>query len=48
MHDTLAIADTNNREQVLEHLNLHNLQKTTYVEVSRGLAPESMALATLT
>jgi uncharacterized protein YbcV (DUF1398 family) len=27
-----------NRKQFLEHLNLHNQQKTTYMEMSKGLA----------
>jgi uncharacterized protein YbcV (DUF1398 family) len=37
-HGTLTIAETSNREQFLEHLNLHNQQKTSYVEMSGGLA----------
>jgi uncharacterized protein YbcV (DUF1398 family) len=38
VHEELTIAGTANREQFLEHLNLHNEQKTTYMEMSRGLA----------
>ena len=38
LHEQLTIADTSNREQFLEHLDLHNQQKTTYMEMSRGLA----------
>jgi uncharacterized protein YbcV (DUF1398 family) len=38
VHETPIIADTSNREQFLEHLELHNQQKTSYVEMSRGLA----------
>ena len=38
VHEKLAIADMSNREQVLEHLHLHNQQKTSYMEMSQGLA----------
>ena len=37
-HETLAIADTSDREQFLKHLNLHNQGKTSYLEMSKGLA----------
>ena len=38
VHEELPIAVLSNREQVLEHLRLHSEQKTTYLEMSRGLA----------
>jgi uncharacterized protein YbcV (DUF1398 family) len=38
VHEKLTIADTSNREQFIEHLNLHNQQKTTYMGMSKGLA----------
>ena len=38
VHRRLTISDTSNREQCLEHLNLHDQQKTTYMEMSKGLA----------
>jgi len=38
VHETLTIAETSDRDQFLEHLNRHNEQKTTYLEMSRGLA----------
>jgi uncharacterized protein YbcV (DUF1398 family) len=38
LHEKLTVADTSNREEFLEHLNLHNQHKTTYLEMSRGLA----------
>jgi uncharacterized protein YbcV (DUF1398 family) len=37
-HEQLSIADTSSREEFLEHLNLHNEHKTTYREMSKGLA----------
>jgi len=37
-HEMLAIADTSDREQFLTHLNLHNQGKTSYLEMSQGLA----------
>jgi uncharacterized protein YbcV (DUF1398 family) len=37
-HARLTVADTSNRAQFLEHLELHSQQKTSYVEMSRGLA----------
>ena len=37
-HEQLAIADSSNREQFLGHLNLHNQHKTSYIEMSNGLA----------
>jgi uncharacterized protein YbcV (DUF1398 family) len=37
-HKKLTVADTSNREAFLEHLSLHNQHKTSYLEMSRGLA----------
>lgn len=37
-HETLSIAGTSNREGLLEHLSLHQQHKTSYVEMSQGLA----------
>lgn len=37
-HEMLTIADTSDREQFLKHLNLHNQGKTSYLEMSQGLA----------
>ncbi len=37
-HDTLSIAAQSNRENFLKHLNLHEQGKTTYLEMSQGLA----------
>jgi uncharacterized protein YbcV (DUF1398 family) len=37
-HETISVADTSNREAFLEHLNLHSQHKTSYVEMSQGLA----------
>lgn len=37
-HNTLSIARTSNRERFLKHLALHNQGKTTYIEMSEGLA----------
>jgi uncharacterized protein YbcV (DUF1398 family) len=37
-HEKLSIAETRNRESFLEHLNLHSQGKTTYLEMSKGLA----------
>jgi uncharacterized protein YbcV (DUF1398 family) len=38
VHEKLTIADTSNRQEFLEHLNLHNEHKTSYIEMSNGLA----------
>jgi uncharacterized protein YbcV (DUF1398 family) len=38
MHELLSIAETSNRETFLKHLDLHNQGKTSYLEMSRGLA----------
>ena len=37
-HETLTVAQTGNREQFLEQLDLHNQGKTSYLEMSKGLA----------
>jgi len=38
VHEKLTVADTSNREELLEHLNLHNQHRTSYLEMSKGLA----------
>ena len=38
VHEKLTVADTSNREELLEHLNLHNQRRTSYLEMSKGLA----------
>ena len=38
VHETITIADTSNKERFLKHLDLHNQGKTSYVEMSKGLA----------
>jgi uncharacterized protein YbcV (DUF1398 family) len=37
-HDVLSIADKSDRENFLKHLKLHEQGKTTYFEMSKGLA----------
>ena len=37
-HDTLSIAEKSNRDDFLKHLTLHEQGKTTYLEMSKGLA----------
>ena len=37
-HDKLSIAQTSNKENFLKHLKLHEQGKTSYVEMSQGLA----------
>ncbi len=37
-HEKLTIAETSNRERLIEHLSLHNQRKTNYLEMSKGLA----------
>jgi uncharacterized protein YbcV (DUF1398 family) len=37
-HETLTIANTSSREGLLEHLSLHSQGKTSYFEMSKGLA----------
>jgi len=38
VHDVLQVNDTSDRDQVIEHLRLHELGRTTYLEMSAGLA----------
>jgi len=37
-HEELEIAEISNREDFLKHLNVHDQRKTSYLEMSRGLA----------
>jgi len=37
-HEELKIAEISDREDFIKHLNLHNQRKTSYLEMSRGLA----------
>jgi uncharacterized protein YbcV (DUF1398 family) len=37
-HEKLKIAEISNREDLIKHLKLHNQGKTSYLEMSRGLA----------
>jgi uncharacterized protein YbcV (DUF1398 family) len=37
-HQHLAVAETGDREECLRHLTLHEQGKTSYVEMSEGLA----------
>lgn len=37
-HDKLSIAEKSIRENFLKHLKLHEQGKTTYIEMSKGLA----------
>jgi uncharacterized protein YbcV (DUF1398 family) len=37
-HEALTVADASTRELFIEHLHLHSQQKTSYVEMSKGLA----------
>jgi uncharacterized protein YbcV (DUF1398 family) len=38
VHEKLTVAETSNREAFLRHLNLHDQHKTSYLEMSKGLA----------
>ena len=38
VHDTLPISDVSDSEKAQEHLDLHNQGKTSYLEMSKGLA----------
>ena len=38
LHEQLMIAEASNGDQFLEHLELHSQQKTSYMELSTGLA----------
>lgn len=37
-HETLTVAQTSNREKLLEQLDLHTQGNTSYLEMSKGLA----------
>lgn len=37
-HERVIVADASNRERFIEHLQLHSQQKTSYMEMSKGLA----------
>jgi uncharacterized protein YbcV (DUF1398 family) len=37
-HEHLTIAETSSRESLVEHLRLHSEGRTSYVEMSKGLA----------
>jgi uncharacterized protein YbcV (DUF1398 family) len=37
-HERLIIAETSSRESLVEHLRLHSEGRTSYVEMSKGLA----------
>lgn len=37
-HAALTVADSSDREQFLKHLDLHSQAKTSYLEMSKGLA----------
>jgi uncharacterized protein YbcV (DUF1398 family) len=37
-HDKLSIAETSNSQEFLKHLKLHEQGKTSYIEMSQGLA----------
>jgi uncharacterized protein YbcV (DUF1398 family) len=38
VHPVIAVVETSNQHKFLEHLNLHKQQKTSYLEMSQGLA----------
>lgn len=38
VHSVLAVAETSNQRKFFEHLELHKQQKTSYLEMSKGLA----------
>jgi uncharacterized protein YbcV (DUF1398 family) len=38
VHEVLSVAETGQRETLLQHLRRHERRQTTYVEMSRGLA----------
>ena len=37
-HEKLKIAEASNRQEFINHLNLHSQRKTSHLEMSRGLA----------
>jgi uncharacterized protein YbcV (DUF1398 family) len=38
VHEMLAVNEASDREKVVEHLRLHQLGRTSYLEMSEGLA----------
>lgn len=42
-HETLTVANTSNREKFMEHLDRHLQGKTSYLEMSKGLAESGIA-----
>jgi uncharacterized protein YbcV (DUF1398 family) len=38
VHEALPVNDASDREKVIEHLGLHELGRTSYLEMSKGLA----------
>jgi uncharacterized protein YbcV (DUF1398 family) len=42
-HETLPVANTSNREKFMEHLDQHLQRKTSYLEMSKGLAESGVA-----
>jgi len=38
VHEIFMVAEKSNRERFLEHLELHKQHKTSYLEMSKGLA----------
>jgi uncharacterized protein YbcV (DUF1398 family) len=38
VHEVLPVSDASDREKVVEYLRLHELGKTSYLEMSKGLA----------
>jgi uncharacterized protein YbcV (DUF1398 family) len=38
VYEVLAVNDVSDREKVVEHLGLHELGRTNYLEMSKGLA----------
>jgi uncharacterized protein YbcV (DUF1398 family) len=38
VHEVLPVNDASDREKVIEHLGLHELGRTSYLEMSKGLA----------
>jgi uncharacterized protein YbcV (DUF1398 family) len=38
VHEVLPVADASDREKVVEHLGLHELGRTSYLKMSKGLA----------
>ena len=46
-HERLTVADASNRERFMEHLRLHSQQKTSYVEMSKGLADSGIETWTI-